>query len=50
MKLERQAVKAWPMHDLTTLKQAKYYRRQWLAKVKLLGDKWLLAKPVEKRS
>ena len=26
------------------------YRRKWIRSVRLLGDKWLLAQPVQKRT
>lgn len=26
------------------------YRRQWVRQIRLLGDKWLLAKPVERKN
>jgi hypothetical protein len=30
--------------------QSRYYQRQWVRSVRLLGDRWLLAHPVERRS
>ena len=28
----------------------RYYQRQWVRSVRYLGDKWLLAKPLERRA
>ena len=52
IQIKRQAIRAWPSHPLATRQQIKHIRRQWIAKIGLLGDKWLMAKTnyVEKRS
>jgi len=26
------------------------YQRQWIRQIRLLGDKWLLAKPIERKT
>lgn len=38
--LEQRAMRLYPNHPL--------YQRQWIRIVRILGDKWLLAKTIEK--
>jgi hypothetical protein len=47
--LARQAIRLWsnPMAPKST---NRHNQRQWLASVIRLGDKWLLANPVGKKS
>ena len=47
--LAREAVKAWPRHDLATKQQTRALRRGYIKARLWLGDKWLLAKPIERR-
>ena len=32
------------------LYDSRYYQRQWVRSIRMLGDRWLLARPVERRS
>lgn len=32
------------------LYESRYYQRQWVRSIRMLGDRWLLARPVERRS
>ena len=48
--LAREAVKAWPRHDLATKQQTKTLRKGYIKARLWLGDKYLLAKPIERRS
>ena len=41
LKLRRKARELW---------DSEYYQRAWLRSVLMLGDKWLLAKKVERRA
>lgn len=49
MNLLREAVKAWPRHDLANKQQLKTLRRGYIKARGWLGDKYLLAKPIEKK-
>ncbi len=44
LSLARQAVKAYPRHPLTSKRTTHHLRREWMRKIELLGDRWLLAK------
>ncbi len=45
----RQAVRAWPRHDLATRQQINALRRGYIKAREILGDRWLLAVPVPKK-
>ena len=47
MQLARRAVRLYS-YDLAPLHINKANRRAWLRSVLMLGDRWLLAKPVQK--
>ena len=49
MTLARAAVKAWPRHPLATRQQTAALRRGYIKARTWLGDKYLLAKPIERR-
>ena len=49
LSLARQAVKAWPRHHLATRQQINALRRGYIRARIMLGDKWLLAKPLERK-
>lgn len=49
IKLYRRAVRLYSC-DLAPLRINKANRRAWLRSVAMLGDKWLLAKPVQKET
>jgi hypothetical protein len=49
MNLLREAIKAWPRHDLANKQQTKTLRRGYIKAREWLGDKWLLAKPMPKK-
>jgi hypothetical protein len=38
----RHAIELWP--------GSRYHQRAWLRSVQMLGDKWLLAKKIERRT
>ena len=42
--IARQAVRAWPRHPLASRAHVRHLRRQFVAKVSLLGDRYLLAR------
>lgn len=46
----RQAVKAWPRHDLATKEQIRALRAGYIKSRGWLGDRWLLAVPVQRRA
>jgi hypothetical protein len=50
MNLAREAVKAWPRHPLATRQQTNALRRGYIKARVWLGDKWLLAVPVKRKS
>jgi hypothetical protein len=43
----RQAINLWKVPSVPRHTQ-RHNQRQWLRMVELLGDKWLLAKPIER--
>lgn len=45
----KDAVKAWPKHEMATRKQTKTLRKGYVKARIWLGDKYLLAKPIERR-
>ncbi len=47
MQMMRRAVRLYS-YDLAPLHINKANRRAWLRSVAMLGDKWLIAKPVQK--
>jgi hypothetical protein len=47
--LARQAVRAWPRHDLATRQQINTLRRGYIKAREVLGDRWLLAVPVPRK-
>ena len=49
MNLARQAVRAWPRHDLATRQQINALRRGYIKARQILGDKWLLSTPVPRK-
>lgn len=48
--IARQAVKAWPRHDLATKAQIAALRRGYIKARVILGDRWLLAVPVQRKT
>ena len=49
MNLAREAIKAWPRHDLANKQQLNALRRGYIKAREWLGDKYLLAKPMPKK-
>ena len=49
MNLARQAVRAWPRHDLATRQQINALRRGYIKARQILGDRWLLSTPVPRK-
>ena len=49
MNLLREAIKAWPRHELANKKQTKTLRLGYIKAREWLGDKYLLAVPVQKK-
>ena len=49
VQLARQAVRAWPRHDLATRQQINTLRRGYIRARVILGERWLLAVPVQKK-
>ena len=47
--LARQAVKLYPRTQYTERKAVNTLRRGWIEKIIYLGDRWLLAKPVQRK-
>ena len=48
--LARQAVRLYPRTNYTDRKAVNVLRRGWIAKIQYLGDRWLLAVPVQRKS
>lgn len=48
--IARQAVKAWPRHPLASRQQVNALRKGYIKARKMLGDRWLLAVPVARKS
>ena len=48
MNLMREAIKAWPRHELASKQQLNTLRRGYIKAREWLGDKYLLATPVKK--
>lgn len=44
MSLARHAVRIYPRHVFASRKATNHLRREWLKKVELLGDRWVLAR------
>jgi len=49
MNIARQAVKAWPRHDLASRQQINALRRGYIRARQVLGDKWLLSASVPRK-
>lgn len=49
MNLARQAVRAWPRHEFATRQQTNVLRRGYIKARAVLGDKYLLAVPVQRK-
>lgn len=49
MNLAKRAIRNFPTTDCVPRDLARSNQRKWLKAVALLGDKWLLAKKVERR-
>lgn len=47
--IARQAVRAWPRHELANRKQIVALRRGYIRARNILGDRWLLAVPVRRK-
>lgn len=47
--LARQAIRAWPQHELATKRQIKVLRTGYIKARRILGDKYLLAVPIAKK-
>ena len=47
--IARDAVRAWPRHEFATTQQILTLRRNYIKARLWLGDKWLLAKSVQKK-
>lgn len=48
--LARQAVRLYPRTDYTDRKAVNTLRRGWIEKIQYLGDKWLLAASIPRRT
>jgi hypothetical protein len=48
--LARDAVRAWPRHPLATRQQINVIRRGYIKARVTLGDRWLLAVPVQRKA
>lgn len=48
--LMRRAVRLWPSVPYQPLASTKALRRKWLVAVTELGDKWILATPVVRKT
>lgn len=44
----RQAVRLFPRTTYTNANAVRHARRQWMRAMAILGDKWILANPVER--
>jgi hypothetical protein len=49
MQLARAAVRAYPRTDWSDRRAVNAHRRRYIAARESLGDRWLLAKPVQRR-
>lgn len=49
MNLLREAIKAWPRHELASKQQLKTLRVGYIKARQILGDRYLLAVPVQKK-
>ena len=47
--IARDAIKAWPRHELASQKQIFSLRRGYIKARLWLGDRWLLSVPVERK-
>lgn len=47
--LARQAIRAWPRHDLATRQQVRALRIGYIKARRMLGDRYLLAVPVQRK-
>ena len=47
--LARQAIRAWPRHDLATRQQVRSLRVGYIKARRQLGDRYLLAVPVQRK-
>lgn len=48
--LARQAVRLYPRTDYTDRKTVNTLRRGWIRQIQYLGNKWLLAQSIPKRT
>jgi hypothetical protein len=49
MTLARKAVKLFPRTDYNTRRSVNHLRRGWIRQIQYLGDKWLLAKSIQRK-
>lgn len=49
MQLARASVRAYPRTDWSDRRAVNAHRRRYIAARESLGDRWLLAKPVQRR-
>ena len=47
--LARQAIKLYPRNQYNTRRAANTLRRGWIKQIQYLGDKWLLAKSIQRK-
>lgn len=50
LSLARQAIRIYPRHQFADRKAVNVLRRGWIRQIIFLGDKWLLAKSVERKT
>ena len=48
--LARRAIRLYPRTSYTDRRAVNTLRRGWIAKIEYLGDRWLLAVPVQRKS
>lgn len=49
LSIARQAVRIWKRHDMATKEQTRALQRGYIKARLRLGDRWLLAVPVQKK-
>lgn len=47
--LARQAIRIYPRNQYTTRQAVNALRRGWIKQIQLLGDKWILAKSIQRK-
>ena len=48
--LARQAIRLYPHSEVSERRAVNHLRRGWIRQILYLGDKWILAKSIPKRS